>query len=535
MTEKQIRIFCCAEPDILAVNKYLSEAEGLAELAAVLPMAFPMALPAGGIAAETPNAVCIDESGVCIKPDWIEQRPAFVFPKRIPFTKNNFLGILFGLLGYEEKYSELLKDFPDWLLLFDAAQKIISGEEADVMLASLLKKDALSSPFENYAFNHNAAVALNYCRYENAVGQEVIEAYYNAALELALEPEYKAYTLKYYIAFLMDNNLASQAREKLDLHAPESLAAYPKFSLERIRQQAVLRTTSFPVDASLLTEAKERLRETLHFFESRGHKIMAGLLCADVAAAANICHNHAEALEYISKAISYFKNEGQEEMAAQAQLASGRLWHERAQNGHPQCRRNALESYQEALKVFTRNEAPQVFADIHHQLGIIYAELPDDPKKQRLWATAAASSFTEALNYYNKEERPYGYGMVCCSFANACSKFPEGVESEALEKALWLYNEALTVRPASSFPVERAVTLLNYLEISWKAGNPEKGFNMERYNDMLQKANEIKTLTKDEPLLREAGKHLELLEELGNKSGQRAVAEFRGGQTQSSG
>src|SRR6218665_3544491 len=103
MTEKQIRIFCCAEPDILAVNKYLSEAEGLAELAAGLPMA----LPAGGNAAGTAKAVCIDESGVCIKPDWIEQRTAFVFPKRIPFTKNNFLGILFGLLGYEEKYSEL--------------------------------------------------------------------------------------------------------------------------------------------------------------------------------------------------------------------------------------------------------------------------------------------------------------------------------------------------------------------------------------------------------------------------------------------
>ena len=177
-----------------------------------------------------------------------------------------------------------------------------------------------------------------------------------------------------------------------------------------------------------------------------------------------------------------------------------------------------MEAYHEALQVFKKDEAPEVFADIHHQLGVIYAELPDENKKRSIWAALSATSFNEALQYYNKVDFPFEFGMICNNFANAYAKYPEGGKTDNYEKALNYYDEALSVRPAMNYPTERAVTLLNYLEASWKAGNPDKGFNFERYNDMVAKANEIKTLTNDEQLIKETDRHLMLLDELEKES-----------------
>ena len=46
--------------------------------------------------------------------------------------------------------------------------------------------------------------------------------------------------------------------------------------------------------------------------------------------------------------------------------------------------------------------APDIFAEIQHQLGRVYAEIPDEVKKKGIWAAVSVSSFTEALNFYNK-------------------------------------------------------------------------------------------------------------------------------------
>ena len=173
-----------------------------------------------------------------------------------------------------------------------------------------------------------------------------------------------------------------------------------------------------------------------------------------------------------------------------------------------------MESYQEALKVFKKEEAPEVFAEIHHQLGVIYAELPDENKKRSIWAALSVTSFNEALTYYNQVDFPYEFAMICNNYGNAYTKFPAGGRTDNFEKALNYYDEALTVRNAIEYPAERAVTLLNYLEASWKVSNPHKGFNTERYNDMIAKVNEIKTLTGDEQLLTEVEKHFQMLDAL---------------------
>jgi hypothetical protein len=53
--------------------------------------------------------------------------------------------------------------------------------------------------------------------------------------------------------------------------------------------------------------------------------------------------------------------------------------------------------------------------------------------------------------------------------------------------------------------------------------NPDEGFNTARYNDMVAKANEIKTLTIDEQLIKEVDKHLQSLERLQKEISEEAL------------
>ncbi|MEP7374251.1 MAG: hypothetical protein ABI675_12725 [Chitinophagaceae bacterium] len=506
MTEKLLYVFYQDTLDAPTIHEYIESIERLDELVAVQQT--DKVLPA------VSNAIYINENRIHIRPDWLDQRPAIVFPSEIPFNKNYFLGAIFGMLGNEEKYPQYFTGYPAMLYIFDLIQSIVKGEEGDSALENILSRTKFAHPFENYVFNHNVAIALNYGHYSNEINAEAIEAHYADAVQLAFEPSYKAFTLKYYATFLIDNGDPSAAIRLLDQQSFKTLDEYPKYSLEKVWCQAAIKQLGIPYDKDFMEELKERLWKTLQFFDKNGHKTIAAFLWMDAATIANLSNSYSESLGYITKAVTYFKEEGQQEMTAQAQLVRGRLFYDWAQSGNPQFYRSALEAYHEALNVFKKEEAPDVFAEIHHQLGVIYAELPDENKKRSIWAALSATSFNEALEYYNKVNFPYEFGMICNNFANAYAKYPQGGRSDNFEKSINFYDEALSVRPALQYPTERAVTLLNYLEASWKVSNPDEGFNTERYNDMVAKANEIRTLTDDEQLINELEKHLQLLEEL---------------------
>ena len=76
------------------------------------------------------------------------------------------------------------------------------------------------------------------------------------------------------------------------------------------------------------------------------------------------------------------------------------------------------------------------------------------------------------------------------------------------------YQEALQVRNAAEYPVERSLTLLNYLHAQWHLNMEEDRFDEQRFRDMVQKAEEVLSLTDDPALQREARNHLEKLANL---------------------
>ena len=269
-----------------------------------------------------------------------------------------------------------------------------------------------------------------------------------------------------------------------------------------------------PYDTALLDTLKKTLWEVLQHYQKQGRSLEEALILVDAAQVANYAESFAESLGYLNRAVDILRKEQVPELLAQAQYRRGILLYTWAKKDNPQFFRGALESFQEALKVFTRDETPDVFADIQQYLGVIYAEIPDEVKKKSIWAGISSGSFQQALQYFTKEAYPYEYAMVCNNYASALTKYPAAVHSDNLEKALFYYTEALEVRTAADWPLERAVTLLNFVETSWYLNLEGNGSNRSLFEQMVANAQEAQQLTTDPAIIAEAQSQLQKLAEL---------------------
>ena len=460
------------------------------------------------------NSLIVDSRGILQPIDWHNTSPPYLLSNPLPFQEETLLGLIFSQLDNGERAWFYLEDHP--LLQFDIGMmnRLRHGLQIDMKeFTEMSDPDAQQPHFESYRIQHNAAIVRHYGYLDKEADFQVVEKYYQQALEGAPNAEYRAFTTKHYATLLLDAGALAMAEQVLENNIRAAISDDAKFGLKAVLSNVWMKQLAVPYDPALLAKLKDTLWETLQFFEANGRKAEAALLLMDAAQIANFSQSFAEALGYISKAIRIFTEEGLEELAGNAFLGKGTLLYTWAQNGNPQFYKPAIESYQEALKVFRQDVAPDVFADIHLNLAVLYSEMPADIKKKGIWAGVASASFQEALNFYTKERYPYEYGMICNNYGNALTKFPPAVHSDNYEKSLYYYQEALSVRTLQ-YPYERAITLLNFLEASWNVSNHSEAFNRERYEDMVAKAQEVKTLEVDAEMLREADNHLEMLEQL---------------------
>ncbi|SFE49598.1 hypothetical protein SAMN04488541_100287 [Thermoflexibacter ruber] len=444
--------------------------------------------------------------------DWYNQMPPYLFPNPLPLSKEVFLGTIFGLLGNLEKAWNYLEG-NSLLTEWDTMIRILNSYPIDF---EIIKNQKIISDFDQYRYLHNLAIAYNYAYFEKH-NIPIIKQSYLQAIERATSHEYKLFTTKHFANFLLDIGQATEAekmlKEALQITNREDVKASLQFDLVK----ALMSKLAVPYQVELVTELKKLLWECLQFYEKNQIWAEAGILLIDASFIANIDNSFSESLGYISKAIKYLESEDLTELVGEAYMRKGTLLYSWSKNGNPQFYRPALEAFQEALRTFTKEQAPETFAEIHHQLGILYAEMPDEDKKRSVWAALSSSSFKEALAFYTKEAYPYQYATICNNYANAITHYPQMKKGDNYQKALDLYKEALDIRTAQDFPFERALTLINFLEASWLVGNENDTFYQERYEEMLEKAMEIKNLVSDEKLIAEANRHLEDLKRLEKK------------------
>ena len=104
--------------------------------------------------------------------------------------------------------------------------------------------------------------------------------------------------------------------------------------------------------------------------------------------------------------------------------------------------------------------------------------------------------------------------MASHNYATALMNFPEAKLHNNLDKAFGLFEDALSIRTEKDYPFERALTLLNQLELYWLMHNENEASELKRYNHMVEKATSIAEMVNDDNLIEQANQHLDQLKNL---------------------
>lgn len=453
------------------------------------------------------HAIIVNSKGICFPIDWYNVQPPFILPELIWYQDEILLALIYARLGNMAATDDLLASHG---ALQAELHSIAALREGRPLNPQLLAVETYQE-FDDYRLMHNQAIVRHYTGQYNGPDDKQLHYYYNAALDAAPSAEYQAFTARHYVGFLLDaENL--ELAEKTALHAlQQPISADAQAELNYLRVQIGMRRLSAPYHADAMAPLKDTLWSALQTYEQQQRALETGLLLLDAAHIANVSESFAEALGYVQRAIRIFEEEQQPELAFEAVYKKSILLYTWATHGQPQFFRSAAEGFQQVLRYFTKAAFPDIYAEIQHYLGVIYSEIPDETKKKSIWAAVSTSAFQEALSVFTKADMPFQYAMVCNSYGNALTKYPAAIHSDNFEKALFYYNEALEVRTPHAYPVERVLTLLNYLEASWHVGNADDGWNPERYEDMAGKVDEVLALSADPDILQTARFHQERL------------------------
>ncbi len=467
-----------------------------------------------GLEISESSGLWVSPQGIHLGPAWFEERPGYMFPDFLPADEPTVLSLLEILLGAPNpvKTESLL---PSVAVEFAVFQHLLAGQHLSEELLEAWRMGVLpQDPHREYRMAHNMAMLLHYGNLTQTDDMPSLRVCYEAAIETAPSPSMAGFSIKHFATLLADLGRLEEAKQLIGDGLSTPLSQRARISLSLLANDLIIDTLPFPTPPRELEELTTSMWNCLAYLEEHQLNAHTAMLLISASRVANLTESFSESLGYINRSLNILSDLALPELTGNALMQKGNLLYTWAQQGSPQFYRPAVETYQQAVRIFTKEDAPQVFATIQHHLAVLYSEMPDENKKRHIWAAVSVRCFEEALSYFTKDRFPYEYGMICNNYGNALIKFPQARNIDHTQMSLDYYREALQVRPADHWPQERALTLLNFLEASWKVGNPEEGFNQDRYQDMLGKAREVKTLTDNPSLLQEAERHLEMLDSL---------------------
>ena len=456
-------------------------------------------------------SIIVENDTIKTFPLWDSTQLPILLPQQISFGKEHLLGVIFYLLGNYDKAYQYFSDNETLKIYTEISSNLLHGESIeDASLTTLAQK----SKSDQTAL-HNLAIANQYAN-PNTNFHE-INILYKEALDFTINSETRerlAYTARQYASFLADAYLYDEALKILGLYGSDDLLSLSaNVSILAVTTHLQIKLLHQPFDGELIKQIKTNLSKCINDLKEKELFIEEAFALMDASYIATIEGNYSEGLSYIQRAINLFEDAEIHELASNASLQKSDLLFTWAQGGNPQFYKAAMDSCLDALKVFKREQTPDIFADIHHKLGVIYSEILDEEKKRSIWTSASVASFKEALNFFTKDDYPYEYALICNNQGNAYAKYPQAIHSDNYAKALDWYNQALEIRKADNYPNERAITLLNYVEAAWNLGI-ESDFDESLFEDMMQKAEEVKMLPVSNELVVEAHRHIEHLKQL---------------------
>ena len=135
--------------------------------------------------------------------------------------------------------------------------------------------------------------------------------------------------------------------------------------------------------------------------------------------------------------------------------------HQDASRGQRASLLEAVRSYQEALKFFTRENYAEQFAFCQNNLALAYLAMPLTEASDGLRVGIAVQALREVLKVWTKETHLDQWASVQMNLANALQYLPSTHPQENLAEAVELYEEALTARNPDNNSLLRARLLAN--------------------------------------------------------------------------
>ncbi len=445
----------------------------------------------------------IDKDTIVPTIDWNDTEVPYLFPT-LKLTQKNLLTFIFYKLGNHQKAFEFVSNEDDLQMHLLIVANLQYGYPITNQQIQFLKETS----------RHNLAIAYNFGIVDENVAKKTLQNIYEDAIKNGKTDSEKLFTVKNYINLLLDNNLQKDAEKLVRSFITIAKSDEEKNALNILLSNSLMAQIAIPYDKIKLIEIMKLQEKSIVYLEQKKLKVNAGLLLINASEIANYQNEYIKSKDLINKAILYFKEANISEFLGEATLQKAILLYTWSKNGSPQYYKPAINTFQNALKVFKRDTHPQKFADIHHNLALIYSEIQVSEKEKPIWTAFCASSFKDAIKFYTKEQFPYQYAMISHNYATALMGFPEAKLHNNLDKAFGLFEEALAVRTAKKYPFERALTLLNQLELYWLLGNVNQKDENKKYHEMLEKTNEIFTLVDDKILLKKAKTNLEEIKKL---------------------
>jgi tetratricopeptide (TPR) repeat protein/nucleoside 2-deoxyribosyltransferase len=116
----------------------------------------------------------------------------------------------------------------------------------------------------------------------------------------------------------------------------------------------------------------------------------------------------------------------------------------------------AIEAYQKALTIYTKENYPNDYAMTQNNLGFAYGTLSDFRDTEEN-TTKAIEAYQKALTIYTKENYPNDYAMIQNNLGNAYAYLSDVIDREGnAKKAIEAYQEALTIYTKENYPNDYA-------------------------------------------------------------------------------
>ncbi len=166
------------------------------------------------------------------------------------------------------------------------------------------------------------------------------------------------------------------------------------------------------------------------------------------------------AIQSLRDALALIGRQSLPDVRAHLALRLGMLYQECAE-GRRTMLLEASKCYQEALRFYTRDTAPELYALAQNNLALVYLAMPLTEASDQLRKGIAVQALREALTIYTRETHPDLWRRTQLNLANALQYLPSANLHDHLIEAVGLYDELLATCDPRCDPAGYARILAN--------------------------------------------------------------------------